>query len=617
MTKKTTAIAVSSSEFFTLSASEDFAVQLRVVPLWTGIVIGVLALVPLAAAQEYQRIAPKSPPAPPAGPGVVPPPLPGPGAADQNRVVLPELKGLKLVDSAGKIQTHGVAGAGIVLDGLPILEAPAIRDALAAFLGKPLTLGSLHTISRTIVLWYRAHAHPFVDVAFPEQDISTGVVQAVVTEFRVGKVKTEGNEWFSSDLLRGQLRLMPGGPINVDRLNDDIAWLNQNPFHQSTIIAEKSATPGATDLVLKTEDQFPLRAYAGYDNTGLPITGRDRWNLGFNWGNALWLDHQFSYQFTSSDDFWHNREKIPGRKDNPSYLAHSVNYLAPLPWRDRLQFFGYYSQAVPRLGPDLGETGTNLQASARYIVPLPALPHTVHEIQVGYDFKSSNNNLQFGGVQVSNVTSEINQFPLVYNATVTDKFGQTAVGNTFVYSPGNLTSHDKDALYQAQSNAYAKAKYAYDLLKLTRTTRLPWDASWVMRVVGQISDRNLLPSEQLSAGGVDSVRGYDEQAATGSIGVLVSEELRSPPFSLSRALRQGNFGDQSQLVAFWDYGSVHDKQIAPGTRTSTQLASIGMGLRFAVVRYFNLRLDYGWQLRQLPGTPGHGEFGHVAITISY
>src|SRR5262249_10010472 len=246
------------------------------------------------------------------------------------------------------------------------------------------------------------------------QDISTGVVQAVVTEFRLGAIRVEGNRWFASDLLRNQLRLSPGDPIDAERLKQDLAWLGQNPFREVQVVAEKSATPGDTDLVLKTADRFPMRFYASYANNGTPVLGHDRWSLGVNWGNALWLDHQFSYQFTSSDDFWHTRGRENGRARDPTYTAHSVNYLVPLPWRDKLLSFGSYERAVPQLGA-LNEVGVNGQASLRYIMPLRGRPQFSHELQVGYDFKTSNNNLDFGGVTVSNTTTEIDQFPLIYS----------------------------------------------------------------------------------------------------------------------------------------------------------------------------------------------------------
>ncbi|MBS0967259.1 hypothetical protein JK165_14495, partial [Acetobacter okinawensis] len=35
-------------------------------------------------------------------------------------------------------------------------------------------------------------------VSIPPQNISNGVVQIVVTEYRLGTVKTAGNHWFSN-----------------------------------------------------------------------------------------------------------------------------------------------------------------------------------------------------------------------------------------------------------------------------------------------------------------------------------------------------------------------------------------------------------------------------------
>jgi hemolysin activation/secretion protein len=43
-------------------------------------------------------------------------------------------------------------------------------------------------------------------------------------------------------------------------------------------------------------------------------------------------------------------------------------------------------------------------------------------------------------------------------------------------------------------------------LQLSRLTYLPWQMSAVLRLTAQIASAELLPSEQLGAGGSDSVR---------------------------------------------------------------------------------------------------------------
>jgi hemolysin activation/secretion protein len=190
--------------------------------------------------------------------------------------------------------------------------------------------------------------------------------------------------------------------------------------------------------------------------------------------------------------------------------------------------------------------------------------------------------------------------------------------NTLVWSPGNLTALNTTALFQQQANnALAKTNYFYDTLNITQTTRLPFDASWVMKLTGQTATTNLLPSEELGAGGHDTVRGYNERAANGSVGFLASQELRTPPFSLAKDLLPDGLVDQAQLVAFWDYGSVRDAQLTPGDQPSTKLSSLGAGARYTVTPYVDFRIDYGFQQRRLPTASSLGQLMQAALTISY
>jgi len=553
---------------------------------------------------------------------------------DGDRVILPALKGMAIVNGVSAVRAAGVPGSGVMVHDLPMLDEPVIHEKLAAFIDKPLTQNALHAIGQAIIDWYRDQNYPFVDVAVPAgQDVTNGVVQIVVTESKAGRVTARGNRWFSSDLLVGQVRLAPGDRINIQDLEADKNWINQNPFRQVNIVAERDDAPGVTNFIIDTvEEKFPLRAYVGYDNSGTPILGHDRWNVGFAWGNVFGLDHQFSYQFTSSDDFWHKREQFPGKADNPSFIAHSVSYAIPLPWRDRLTIYGSYMQASPLLGPFLGITGTNGVAGIRYEIQLPSNRQFDERLQLGYEFKTSNNDLAFGGFVVNDVTSEINQFLIDYDAVLRDDYGQTSVDNTLVFSPGGITSQNKDLFFGAQI-PFAKANYIYDHIVITRVTGLPKDSDWakslgwfggasiITKFVGQIANGNLLPSEQLGIGGADSVRGYDERAENGSEGMLFSLELRSPSFSLAKSFLNTNspYNDQTQLAAFFDYGTVSDNVTLPGSPKSIELDSAGLGLHMLAGPDQNLRLDlnYGWQLRKLPFANELSQFGHVSVTAAY
>jgi hemolysin activation/secretion protein len=604
-----------------------------------------LALAQVTASPNTDpRFLPQSAP-PPVGTSTVEGPAPklpaGPKAEDH--VILPNLKGLVFIDTLSKLQKSGTSGDGVITQNLPMLDDKEIHDQLAAFIGKPLTQASVQSLGQIIAEWYRQKKYPFVDVSVPAgQDVTNGVVQVVVAESRMGKLSTRGNYWFSDNLLKRQVRLQPGDRINIGDLEEDKNWINQNPFRLVNIVASRGDEPGVTDLTVDTVvEKFPVRGYAGYANNGTPSLGHDRWNMGFIWGNAFWNDDQLSYQFQSSDDFWHSREKQFGSEPDPQFRGHTVNYAMALPWRDKILIYGYYIQATPKINDPFSQffgarqTGEDGSAGIRYSGRLPSTRKFDEHYEIGYEFKTSNNNLVFQAFPTtppSGVTTEVDQFVFEYDATLRDNYGQTELSNSLVWSPGGLTDLNKDIFFQAQTGSAAKANYVYDHFVLTRVTGLPLDGDWakklgwfggvtsITKLVAQVANGDLLPSEQLGAGGAASVRGYDERAANGSQGVLLSQEFRTPAFSLAKELLHTNspWNDETQLGVFYDFGSVTDKTRIPGTPSSIQLSSVGMGFHMLAGPDQNIRidLDYGFQLHKLPGAQDDSQYGHIAVTLA-
>jgi hemolysin activation/secretion protein len=119
----------------------------------------------------------------------------------------------------------------------------------------------------------------------------------------------------------------------------------------------------------------------------------------------------------------------------------------------------------------------------------------------------------------------------------------------------------------------------------------------------------------LDDGGIDSVRGYDERTASGSIGLVDTQEIRTPAFSpsqqLTDALHDGDrgvdlaTGDALQFDAFWDYGFVRDNRVAPGAPNGATLMSVGGGAHYTLGRFIDFRVENGWQLRRAPGETHH------------
>jgi hemolysin activation/secretion protein len=563
---------------------------------------------PMAAwGQAYDRIAPSMPP-PSSAPTLAAPSLVPPEPASA-RPILPALKAIVYANGPAALASNGLplSAAGpseISAPGLPLLESGAFQEKIRPFLNMPVTLDALNRIAALTLSWYRAHGQPFVDISIPPQNINNGLVQVVVTDYRVGDITVSGNRWFSSNLIAHASGLEPGQGLTINGLQNDLSWLNQNPFLTVNAVFQPGGTTGVTNINLQATDQFPLRVYAGYDNLGVKSLGVNEWFMGFNWGNAFGLGQILSYQLTRS---------FTGR-----YTGHSISDVIPLPWQgNKLLIFGSYELQRPEIAEGFDDLGRSGQASIRYVRTLPNFSWLTQDVQLGYDFKTTNTNLDFGGDAIFNSIAEIDQFVLTYDGNETDRYGQAAIENDFIWSPGGLTSANNTASFETFV-PYATSHYVYDRIGLTRTTNLPWHFSWVARLMAQFSNENLLDSEQLSAGGPTSVAGYPTNTALGSNGEMINMTVFAPAFSPSQYLGLHlPIQNQVQVGAFWDYAHLYQDHAIPDEINQVDLASVGLELNCAAGQDANVQFVMGWQLRNAPYTEKHGGFGQVSVVIGY
>ncbi len=539
-----------------------------------------------AKAQNYQKVQPKTPP-------VVAPPAEVPEATlpDNNggkEIFLKKLVAIVFVDSIDKIQQEAKPASGIVTNGLPFLESPEFHALVTPYLDQPLSMFRLQTLVREIVLYFRRQDRPVVDVSLPQQDITGGVLQIVVTESKVGEIRVEGNKWFSSKSLINLIRLRTGDEISGRRLEADVDTINQNPFCFTTIVFSASKEIGATDIILQTRDRFPARFYTGYENTGNTITGVDRYFAGFNWGDAFGLGHQLNYQFETSGD-------------GQASVANSGSYISPLPWGHTLTIFGAISQSQADIaGVNLNGSGS--QIGVRYKIPIEGVEGIYsHDFTLGYDWKQSSNSLDFGTIPVNASETDVGEIVFSYHGTVTDTWGATTINPQIFWSPAQTWSHELASDYTS-SRLGSTPEYAYLRLEVSRITQLPAKFSLSNDFQYQISNAPLLSSEQLEFGGSQSIRGYNENDISGADeGWTLRNELRLPTISFGKLINLPIYQDQLQFLGFVDMGDAwaHTGQLTDNdgnARNDIPMVGVGPGLRYTIGQYVSIRADYGFQL---------------------
>lgn len=504
----------------------------------------------------------------------------------QGLILLPSQEDL---NPAGYENVHGVLAYKIDLPGSVV----SLKKELRPLIGKPLDEDTLAELKRRVQNYYHHNHHPLVRVTIPEQDISAGVVQMIVKESQLGKVEVKGNKWFSKKSIEKQIRLQEDENLASDVLDQDLWWLNRNPFRQVDAVYLPGEKPGTTDIELLVHDRFPLRTYFGIDNTGNDVTGNNRLFIGVDWGKVFWTDQRLSYQFVTSSDF-------------TRFYAHTLYYEAPLPWRHLLNIYGGYSHVdadytIPNVkGTHFHTKGWSMQASLRYTIPLKPMRSFLHQVIGGFDFKRTNNNLALGGRPViSDNNVNLTQFMLGYNLGYEVDPLTLSFEIEGFYSPGQWVADQSNADYQSlrsySKNDYVYARSAFVLIwdfyqKWTFHTTLRW----------QLASINLLPSEEYGVGGYNTVRGYKERIVNGDNVFILNLEVRTPPVSIFNPLAgYKKFHDEFVFLVFFDYGFQQVKRPVTDQNKTNNLASIGPGVRYQVTPYLTFRADWGFQLHRI------------------
>jgi len=511
-----------------------------------------------------------------------------PEAVEDDRVLVTSLDAIVIVDHADKIDTSAAIDS---LEGIhyqygasdSLVFRNQIRRIINAELGKPITLRQLNEISRDIILQYRKCKQPIVDVVIPEQRITTGTVHIVVIESRIGQVKVEqGCHFDREETSRWIACTRPGNRIYEPNIENDLFWLNQNPFRRVTVDFEKGSAPGTTDVIYKVRDQRPLRGYTGIDDSGVQTLNYGRFFAGAQYGNVFGRGGTLGYQYTTDEEF-------------RLLHAHSLSFAQPINRDYSFQTFGSYATVVPMLDFGLSQTGESWQVSS--ILNRHLVRNATHQrnLSFGYDFKSTNNSLEFSQTTISESNADLFQLRFGFDDLVRSDIDQFRLFRieTFVGPGGGMTgANSADAFNTIRPGT--SPDYVYGRISLEQHDLIGENWLLATRLNGQASSERLLFSETLGLGGFDTIRGYDQRAYNADHGWIANFEFGPKTY------RWGCQHNPHSLRAFTftDVGNGYIANPTAGEDAFVFALSTGIGMRYQLSDRIIARIDYGTALKE-------------------
>jgi len=294
------------------------------------LIASVLCAAPVFTGQALAQAIERNLPPPPAA---VAPRIAGPSAAPVDQDATPIGPALRAIVVLGP-KDPLLANAA---DGIDLTRTRLVGEqaAFAPFIGQPLSRRLITEIRAKVVRLYRDKGYPFVSLSTPEQEITTGVLQVRVLEFRLGTKTAPGASAKDAPYVESRVRAQPGEAIDTDDLSEDLDWLNRFPFRHTEAVFTPGAELGVTDLKLATSELQPWSIDVGYANSGTPKTGWDRYFAGAQAVLPGLHDAYAAYQITGSGDTLFNDGRLFNGAADPQYLSQAGRLIIPtLPRQD-------------------------------------------------------------------------------------------------------------------------------------------------------------------------------------------------------------------------------------------------------------------------------------------
>ena len=534
----------------------------------------VLLFVPVLAFAATDAPVPLPPTTPPADAAP-----PGPPPDKTPRFFIREFR----VDGAGKL-----------------LSEDDIESAVYPYLGPYRTSADVESARATLEQAYHAKGFQTVLVSIPAQHTGSGIIHLQVSLGQIGRLTVSGSRFFSIDEIKREApSLEEGNSPNFSQVTHDLVALNQIPDRRITPTVKPGATPGTVDVDLNVKDTFPLHGSLELNNRYSANTPSLRLNGSIEYDNLWQLGHEISFSFQiTPQDFFNNSTQTTSFFGVPitepkTTRVFSGFYLARIPDLDWITFMLQGTDQdsnVNTLG-GIGVAGRGKIIGGRAIFTLPQLTNYYHSLSLGVDYKHFDQDIMIAGVPSS---SPVTYFPFsaAYSGSWINRNSENKVlSETDLNASVNLSIRQWDSGESEfeQDRFGADGSFIYFRGDISHLHELPLGFQIFAKIQGQAADKPLVNSEQFSAGGLGTVRGYLESEELGDNGIIESLELRTP--SLGDFF--GKAVDDWRFYIFGDAGLLTIDDALPAQQEKYKLASVGAGTRLKLADHYNGSFDLG------------------------
>ena len=485
------------------------------------------------------------------------------------------------------------------IEGSTVFSDKEIEAVLQDYIDRPITFTDLLEVETVLTKLYVDKGYINSGAVIPLQTIQNGVVKVNIIEGALDEIDVTVNGRLNEGYIRSRIEKATGKPFNVKKLQEALQLLQLDPLVEN-LTAELSVGASRERWLLDIEvnQANAFRPVLFANNSRTPSVGTFQRGLELNHINLLGFGDRFStiYKNTDGSNDIEASYTIPFNASNGT-IGFKYRYVD--------------SDIVeePFDSIDIESETDQYQLVLRQPILLTANDRFTQEVALGLEFSRQSNKITIGG--------EPNDF-----SPGSDENGETRISVFRFFQ--DWTRRTRESVLAARS----QFSVGVDLFDATINDDAPdsdffaWrgQVQWLKRLDSesdinlllrsdiQLSTSELVPLEQFSIGGIDSVRGYRQDVLLGDDGIFASAEVRIPLY------RWSNNQNAFSLIPFVDFGTVWGDSARQDEDT---LVSIGLGLQLALSDRLRARLDYGIPLVELDSTERTAQENGIYFSIEY
>jgi len=501
--------------------------------------------------------------------------------------ILPEVRS-GTIPGAITVQRFEVVGS-------TVFSPETLARVTAPFTQRPIAFAELLQARSAVTKLYTDQGYSTSGAFIPPQRFQGGVVKIQVVEGGLEAINVSGTQRLNRSYVRNRLKRATSKPLNVPRLLEALQLLQLNPLIK-TLSAELSAglNPGTSLLEVRVTEAQSFRPQLVFDNNRSPSVGSFQRGIQLTEANLLGLGDSLGlgYINTEGSNELNASYTLPLNASNGTLglnYGMTRSHVTEPPF-DRLDIDGNLRDYNLTFRQPLIQTPTR-----EFALGLTAARRESDTSLLGIPFPLSLGADLQGRTRVS---------ALRFFQEWTQRGTQSVLAARSQLSLG-LGAFDATINETDPDSRFLAWRGQVQLVRLLAPETL-----LLLRSDVQLATSGLVPLEQFSLGGQESVRGYRQDALFSDNGAFASAEFRFPIY---RAPSQQSV---LQLAPFIDFGTAWNTSERANLDTNT-LVSIGLGLRWQLGDQLTARLDWGLPLVSIPSSERTWQENGFYFSVGY